>query len=868
MPTSDRSLSRPAQVILVSSVMFTFISYWRTAAVVLCDLASTAYYIGGIVEQSIGQAAPWFILAVMCFSYAVRWVYIESCTLFVRGGVSRVVREALGPFASKIAVSVLTFDYVLTGPISGVSAGKYVIGLGIAAVEYLRGGPLSADTAAAWKGLGPVLIACAVTLYFYRQNLRGIRESSGKALKIMAVTTVMGVLILSWCGITLAYRAAYPTEDAPAPHLPTVAPRLTPRQNPATGQEEDPLGVLRSTRLADEVRSVGEQDGPSWLSLVGLFGVAIAFGHSILAMSGEEVLAQVYREVESPKLRNFKKAAFLVFVYSLLFTGLISFLAVMIIPDADRVSKYGDNLIGGLAMNVVGWVPLRLALNAFVVGVGFLILAGAVNTAIIGSNGVLNRVAEDGVMPDWFLKPHRKYGTTHRILSLVVGLQLVIILASRGNVLLLGGAYAFGVVWSFVFQALSMVVLRFRDRRPRAYKVPLNVTIRGVEIPVGLLLILGALLVAALLNLFTKPVATVGGVLFTAVFFVTFWLSERSSERARRSKRPEHLEQFNQQPSDEVTAESLGLTKRYRKLVAIRSPRNLFMLDRALAEADPETTGVVVLTAKLLPPGAAQPETVQLDVYERELLTAVVQKAELAGKEVKPLVVPTNNPLYALLRIARDIQAHELIVGASNLYTADEQISQVAFYWISLHGGATPPLTVHIISRDRDVALDLGGGNRIPKIGERHARSVAELRAAGVGVHRVLLLHDGSPACSDLFRTVLTALDPQVALGLMPVAAAGDEPFDQTQIQQDREQARHLRRVVPVHEVQGDVGAGVVRLAREEGYDLIVVPLPADLPARPNRPLDERSAYILQHAHCPVFLAGLPVVPHEVVDTP
>lgn len=105
------------------------------------------------------------------------------------------------------------------------------------------------------------------------------------------------------------------------------------------------------------MRSVGEQDGPSWLSLVGLFGVAIAFGHSILAMSGEEVLAQVYREVESPKLRNFKKAAFLVFVYSLLFTGLISFLAVMIIPDADRVSKYGDNLIGGLAMNVVGWVP-------------------------------------------------------------------------------------------------------------------------------------------------------------------------------------------------------------------------------------------------------------------------------------------------------------------------------------------------------------------------------------------------------------------------------------------------------------------------------------------------------------------------------
>src|SRR5438094_5234140 len=128
-PSGGRRLARAAQVIIVSSVMFSFISYWRTAAVVLCDLASTAYYIGGIVEQAIGPAAPWFILAVMVFSYAVRWVYIESCTLFIRGGVYRVVREALGKFMAKIAVSALIFDYILTGPISGVSAGQYIVGL-------------------------------------------------------------------------------------------------------------------------------------------------------------------------------------------------------------------------------------------------------------------------------------------------------------------------------------------------------------------------------------------------------------------------------------------------------------------------------------------------------------------------------------------------------------------------------------------------------------------------------------------------------------------------------------------------------------------------------------------------------------------
>src|SRR5436190_8273974 len=120
---------KAARIIVVSSVMFSFISYWRTAAVVLCDLGSTAYYLGGIVEQAIGPAAPWFILAVMIFSYAVRSVYIESCSLFIRGGVYRVVREALGRFFAKLAVSALIFDYLLTGPISGVSAGHYLPGL-------------------------------------------------------------------------------------------------------------------------------------------------------------------------------------------------------------------------------------------------------------------------------------------------------------------------------------------------------------------------------------------------------------------------------------------------------------------------------------------------------------------------------------------------------------------------------------------------------------------------------------------------------------------------------------------------------------------------------------------------------------------
>jgi amino acid transporter/nucleotide-binding universal stress UspA family protein len=864
--TLTRRLVRGAQVIVVSSVMFTFISYWRTAAVVLCDLASTAYYIGGIVEQSIGPAAPWFILAVMFFSYMVRWVYIESCTLFIRGGVYRVVREALGKFMAKIAVSALIFDYILTGPISGVSAGQYIVGLALETLQ-LTGVHVEPHQRDLYKKVGSVLIACAVTLYFFRQNIRGIHESSEKALNIMKVTTVMAVVMLLWCGLTLALRGPAKNQDGSSNTVP-LAPNFEAKKNPATEKMEDPTGFLKHTTLAEKLRHLGTS--VPWFSLIGLIGVFIAFGHSILAMSGEETLAQVYREVESPKLPNFKKAAFIVFVFSLVVTGGISFLAVLLIPNDVRMAQYSENLIGGLAMNVWGPAWARLLLNAFVVVVGGLILAGAVNTAIIGSNGVLNRVAEDGVLPDWFLRPHPRYGTTYRILYLIVGLQLLTILASRGNVILLGEAYAFGVVWSFVFQALSMVVLRFKDRRPREFRVPLNVRVGSVEVPFGLILILFILVMAALWNLLTKEIATIGGLTFTAAFFTVFYLSERYHERLRHGAKHEHLEQFNQQTAAEITPHGLGLTKQYRKLVAIRSPQNLFMLEKALAETDPETTGVVVMTAKVLPVGLTSTPTEQpdLDAYDQQLMTAVVQRAERAGKQVRPLIIPTNNPLHAVLQTAKDLQAHELIVGASNKYTADEQLEQVAFYWISLHDGQPAPLTVRVLGRDRDMYLDLAGGNRIPKISERRARSVAELRAAGVGVDRVLLLHDGSPANSDLFQGVLTMLDPEVVLGIVPVVPPGSDPLNgHSVVHQDQERARQLGRALSVLDLKSADGPEIVRRAREDQYDLIILPVPGESAADSVLPLDPRTRHVISHAHCRVFLATAPVIPQEVVDT-
>src|ERR1700726_2735033 len=312
----------------------------------------------------------------------------------------------------------------------------------------------------------------------------------------MYVTTVMVVVMLVWCGYTLWTKGAH------LPPLPSLR-NLT--------FSSDALGWLKHTRLP---------------YTIGLVGIQIGLGHSVLAMSGEETMAQVYREIEHPKLRNLENAGFIIFVYSLIFTAGVAFFAAMIIPDDVR-GNFFDNPIGGLAMYMTGPLLMRLAFRAFVVIVGVLMLAGAVNTAIVGSNGVLNRVSEDGILPDWFRRPHHRFGTSYRILNLVVGLQLFTILLSRGNIFVLGEAYAFGVMWSFSMKGLAVLVLRYKQPGKRDFRVPLNVTVGGVEFPIGLGLITLTLFALSIMNLFTKQVATISGLAFTLIFFAVFEISEK-----------------------------------------------------------------------------------------------------------------------------------------------------------------------------------------------------------------------------------------------------------------------------------------------------------------------------------------------------
>jgi len=642
---TSQPASRPgAKVVVATTVALAFISFWRAASIVLSDLASSAFYAGGIAEQAVGRSAAWFVLGVMLFSFAVRSVYMESSSMFVRGGVYVVVRDAMGPFIARLSVSSLLFDYILTGPISVVSAGQYLAGLTneIAVMMHSK-----FQISPNWFSAG---FAVLVTIYFWWENTKGMHESSGKALRIMQITTVMVVIFLVWCPLTLILRG--PAQIPPAP---------LPRNIHFTPES---LGWFKGTIFP----------------AIPFVAIMIAFGHSLLSMSGFETLAQVYREIAYPKLKNLRITGNIVCVYAAVSTGLITVFAAMIIPDAIR-PKYVDNLLGGLAMHLAGPEILKLGFHVFVVVVGVLILAGAVNTSMIGANGVMNRVAEDGVLIDWFRKPHRRFGTTFRIINLIALLQIITIVLSGGDVYLLGEAYAFGVVWSFFLKALGVLVLRYH-RHDQEYKFPLNFRLGGVEIPVGLGMTTLLLGITAIVNLFSKKFATIYGVAFTIILFCVFTISEHINRKKMHGVK-HGLEEFNLDMQPEVCTTSLK-ARQGAILVAVRDINNLSHLRSVVHKTNMKRHDIVVMTVRQISSGAGEYALAQNQLftdYERELFSKVVEMAEKEGKTVELLVVPSVDPFDAIVQTAQTLQSSRVVTGASLKMDTAELARRIGLAW-------------------------------------------------------------------------------------------------------------------------------------------------------------------------------------------
>jgi hypothetical protein len=295
----------------------------------------------------------------------------------------------------------------------------------------------------------------------------------------------------------------------------------------------------------------------------------------------------------------------------------------------------------------------------------------------VGANGVLNRISEDGVLTPWFRKPHGKYGTSHRLINTIALLQCLTIILSRGNVYLLAALYAFGVIWSFAFKSLAVLVLRFTEPGEREFRVPGNIKIGSTEIPIGLALITLLLFGTALVNLMTKPLATKAGIAFSVFLFAVFTVSEKITHK-QRGEHHEMREEFRVAEQPLIDREEMKV-RPGNVLVAIRDPRNLYYLHDLLRNTDVSKQDIVVMTARIFHReptfgGGSSLDSKELfDEYEQQLFTKVVELAEKEGKHVALMVVPSANVFDAILQTAARLESARIVCGLSNRLTLDEQ---------------------------------------------------------------------------------------------------------------------------------------------------------------------------------------------------
>ena len=336
--------------------------------------------------------------------------------------------------------------------------------------------------------------------------------------------------------------------------------------------------------------------------------------------------------------------------------------------------------------------------------VGALILSGAVNTAIVGANGVLSRMVEDGVLTTWFKKPQKKYGTSYRVINMIALLQVLTIIASRGNVYLLASLYAFGVIWSFSFMSLAVLVLRYTLPQKREWKVPGNFHIRGVEIPVGLGLISIVLFSTALVNLFTKQIGHHCRREFQRRVLRGAHGFRTCGRKATCTPASRDWSSSTSPPTPNSSAQAMEV-RPGNILVAVRDPQQPLLFARRAGTSRHHENRRGGDDRAHLPSRASFSGTLEMETRRsststsRSCLPPWCPSAEKEGKHVSLVVVPTNDVFEGIVATAQRLNSSVVVCGLSNKLTADEQGKLTGDAWERLPE-PRPRLTLVVVGQD------------------------------------------------------------------------------------------------------------------------------------------------------------------------
>jgi APA family basic amino acid/polyamine antiporter len=552
------------------------------------NVGSSIYYALGLVAaHALGLTPVVFVLAGGLFALTAK-TYAEGASMFPEaGGSSSFARHAFNEVASFFAGWALTLDYIITIAISAFFVPHY-LGAFFPGLRHNPGDIIG----------GAVVIAILAAL-----NIRGLRESANLNI-FLAVTDLLTQMALIVLGAALLFH-------------------------PATLIHQVHLGVA-----------------PTWTEVI--FALSI----SMVAYTGIETVSNMAEEARDPDEDVPRTVNYVLLAVLGIFAG-ISIISLMALPVTKDAAGHFSTALGTTykqdpVLGIVSALPLgetlQTALRYYVGVLAATILVIATNAGLIGISRLSWSLAEHRQLPLAFARVHHKYRTPWFTIAFFSLLAMLLLIPGQTD--FLGNLYSFGAMLSFTTAHAAVVFLRFTDPdRPRPYRTPWNVRVRGRELPLAP--ILGGLgtFAAWVSVVVLHTEARTVGITWMVLGMGGYWfyrrrigLDPREVHRLPRKVAPEGFKEL---------AYASALVPIFGTDVNARALRKAARL--AGEEAAVDAVYVIEVPAQLsLNAGMEQEEELGQEILEAATIGARANKLK-----IRTSMVRTRNPGAALVEEAR-----------------------------------------------------------------------------------------------------------------------------------------------------------------------------------------------------------------------
>lgn len=578
-------------------------------AVSYSAIGFSIYFSIGLVAERGLALTPLIFLGVGVVFMLNAMTYVEGAAMFrERGGSSTLARHAFNELVSFVAGWAILIDYLIVIALAAISVPHYLT-------------PLSASFG---EGAAELITAGAVIAAVAAINIVGF---SGAARQLLLTAIAIGGVLLLVAVIVVGTLTSF---DAAA---------LTAE-----------LDLFTSPSLEDV-----------------LYAGVIA----TVAYAGIEAASDLVPDLEFEAIDLRRLVAAGVVIVPILYTGVaaISVMALPVVATPDgpmtplATSYLEEPILGVVESYDPAWVAE--AMRVAVVAVAPLVLGWAASTSMLGLSRHTYTLATNRQIPSWLGKLNKRWTTPHVaiLIAAVISFALVI----PGDVLFLGGLYAFGATIAFAIAHISLVRLRFTDPgRERPYRVPLNVRWRGVAVPLPALAA-GALTILAWVSvlLFHDEARYIGGawMLFGLGAYVVYRVGVEGTSLTKRVSVP-----ASALVKDVPALEYGGIL-----VPVFGTPLDddiVSTAGRLAAAADdpgkerPHLEVVYVVEVPLTVPLDAPPAKERMEVANRALDRAEQVGSEYETVEVATSVVRARDVGSGIVQAARERDVELIVMGA------------------------------------------------------------------------------------------------------------------------------------------------------------------------------------------------------------